>query len=192
MDDSTAPFADQLTFEGLLPLEWSAIPERPDLQRCADFNAANERLLHLITALEDHRPEQPYPDDHAGTHSADLQRIEYKLDIMLELVGEIFAAQHSQPQARAVQFNAHGIRWNGSASDVPREGSLVRVSLYPFPALPRCLQMVVEVTRVQDCGHNQSVSGRFSDLSEATVDQLEKFIFRHHRRAVASARHREA
>ena len=70
---------------------------------------------------------------------------------------------------------------------MPAVGSSGLLAVYINSALPQPVKIpcVVAGERQQD---NQRVAQmRFIGLSEAVVEQLEKLIFRHHRRLVAGA-----
>jgi hypothetical protein len=71
---------------------------------------------------------------------------------------------------------------------MPAVGSTGLLSVYINSALPQPVKIpcVVAGERLQDGLH--AVQMRFSGMSDAVVEQLEKLIFRHHRRLVAGAR----
>jgi hypothetical protein len=62
------------------------------------------------------------------------------------------------------------------------------LAVYVNAALPQPVRIpcVVAGERMQD--DLRAVQMRFSGLSDAVVEQLDKLIFRHHRRLVAGAR----
>ena len=66
-------------------------------------------MLQACDALEEHGKTEK-PDDESP-HSADIMRLDFKLNLLLDLVGQLLAA--SQPHARPVpiRFNAMGATW---------------------------------------------------------------------------------
>ena len=63
-------------------------------QRLAERNL---RVLQACDALEEHGKTEKPDDD--SPHSADIMRLDFKLNLLLDLVGQLLAA--SQPRARA-------------------------------------------------------------------------------------------
>ncbi len=62
------------------------------------------------------------------------------------------------------------------------------VILYLNPTLPQALRLPARVAGEQQVGTSRVVRLPFVGLSEAVVDGIEKFIFRHHRRLVAGSK----
>jgi hypothetical protein len=78
------------------------------------------------------------------------------------------------------------LEWFGELA--PALGSTGLLSVYINPALPQPVKIpcVVAGERMQD--EVRIAQLRYSGVSEAVVEQLDKLIFRHHRRLVAGAR----
>jgi hypothetical protein len=78
------------------------------------------------------------------------------------------------------------LEWFGE--QLPAVGSTGLLAVYINPALPQPVKIpcVVAGERLQDDSHAAQM--RFSGLSDAVVEMLDKLIFRHHRRLVAGAR----
>ena len=101
---------DKLAYEDLLPVRW-----RPQAETVSDVTAAqhlverNLRVLQACDALEEHG--QTEKSDDESPHSADLMRLDFKLNLLLDLAGQLLAA--SQPRVRPVKirFNAMGATW---------------------------------------------------------------------------------
>jgi hypothetical protein len=175
---------DGLIFEESLPVAWvaGALPDGLPLTR---LNADNHQLLGAESSLDEVRVHEALKDESPALLH-ELQRLEYKVNILLRLVGELALRSSGLPAAQRVRMSARALEWVGEAG--PAAGATGLLSLYINPALPQPLRIpcVVAGQRIIDDSHATQL--RFMGLSEAVVDMLEKLIFRHHRRLVAGAR----
>jgi hypothetical protein len=175
---------DGLIFEESLPVAWvaGALPDGLLLTR---LNADNHQLLGAESSLDEVRVHEALKDESPALLH-ELQRLEYKVNILLRLVGELALRSSGLPAAQRVRMSARALEWVGEAG--PAAGATGLLSLYINPALPQPLRIpcVVAGQRIIDDSHATQL--RFMGLSEAVVDMLEKLIFRHHRRLVAGAR----
>jgi len=175
---------DGLIFEELLPLSWVAGPPAQGLS-LARLNADNHQLLGAEATLDEVRVSEALKEESpALVH--ELQRLEYKLNILLRLTAELAARSSPLPPAQPTRLSSRGLEWIGAAA--PQVGSTGLLHVYINPALPQPLKIPCAVVdeRLQD---GQRVAQlRFQDLSDAVVEMLDKLVFRHHRRLVAGAR----
>jgi hypothetical protein len=177
-------FAGALIFEDLLPIAWTPGPaaERLELAR---MNADNQQLLGAEASLEEARVLEALKDESpALVH--ELQRLEYKLNLVLRLTAEISLREKPLPTAHPVRLGARGLEWQGAEGLVA--GSTGLLQLYINPALPQALRLSCRVVgeHVRDAA--RVVQLGFLGQSEQVVAQLDKLIFRHHRRLIAGAR----
>lgn len=179
------PFGDGLVFDESLPLAWIACGpvESAELAR---LNVDNLQVLSAESSLDEVRVQEALKDESpALVH--ELQRLEYKINILLRLTAEIAVRNKALPEARRVRLSAGGIEWFGS--DAPAAGAGTGlVILYLNPTLPQALRLPARVAGEQQVGTSRVVRLPFVGLSEAVVDGIEKFIFRHHRRLVAGSK----
>lgn len=175
---------DGLIFEDTLPLAFSPGPlvEGAALAR---LNADNHQLLIAEASLDDVRVHEALKDESpALVH--ELQRLEFKLNILLRLTAELAVRSSTLPPPHRVRVSSEGLEWFGEMA--PALHGTGVVSAYINAALPQpfkaCCNVVGE--RVVDGG--RVVQLRFAGLSDTVVDSLEKLIFRHHRRLVAGSR----
>jgi len=175
---------DGLIFEDTLPLAWTPGPPA-DEASLARLNADNHQLLVADSSLDEVRvPDALKDESPALVH--ELQRLDYKLNLLLRLTAELAMRQNGVPAPRPVKLSSSGLEWIGV--DGPDAGSTGLLMLYVNPALPQPLKLAA--TAVAAVVHNEVpvTQLRFTGLSESVVDLVEKFIFRHHRRLVAGAR----
>jgi hypothetical protein len=175
---------DGLVFEEALPVGWTAGPLAEGLL-LARLNSDNHQLLGAESSLDDVRVHDALKDESpALVH--ELQRLEYKVNILLRLTAELALRNAGLPEPQRVRLTSRALEWFGS--ETPAVGSSGLLAVYINPALPQPVRIpcVVAGERRQD--DLRVAQMRFSGLSEAVIEQLEKLIFRHHRRLVAGAR----
>ncbi len=180
----TSLLGDGLIFEELLPLAWlpGEIPQGPQLAR---LNADNQQLLGAESSLDEVRVSEALKEESPALQH-ELQRLEYKLNILLRLTAEIAMRSATLPPARKARLGARGLEWFGAAAPAVGEAGLIHI--YINPALPQPLKIPCAVASERTEGGERVAQLRFRDMSEGVVDLLEKLIFRHHRRLVAGAR----
>jgi hypothetical protein len=165
-------------FHGCLPVVVEALDQLPmeaELQQCND---SNELLLKTVAALED-KPEH----DENDVLGQELKRQDLKLTLLLDMLGTLLQQYKIVPPPRPLELTVEGVK-------LPAAGSmpgtrLCRLSLYIESHIPKPLQLFGHL-------HPGPVPGDlhiiFTALNQNVQDNLEKFIFRHHRRRVAQTR----
>lgn len=176
------PLEQALACEGLLPLGWEVRAELPSESRFAALNGANEALVRSCDGLEEPRRKL----DDVNELGQELQRLDAKLDLILELLAEWLQAP-TLPPAVQVRFNAVGLCWE--AEDLPEPGSLLRLELHLCSRIPRPVILYGRVVRVHPVnGGGARAVIEFVGVSEGLADALERMVFRRHRREVAQLR----
>jgi hypothetical protein len=175
---------DGLIFEDLLPLSWTpgALPQGMLLGR---LNADNQQLLGAEASLDEVRVHEALKDESPALLH-ELQRLEYKLNVLLRLTAELALRTSHLPAAQHVRLWSGGLQWIGD--NVPAAGQTGVLDLYINTSLPQPLRLPATVLGAPDDGSPQGAQLQFAGLSDAVVDLIEKLIFRHHRRLVAGAR----
>jgi len=180
---NASPLGEGLVYEAELPLSWQPVDHLAP-SRIIRIDESNEELLQFIAVLEEHRAESP--DEEPGAHVHELERIEYKINLLLDMVAHILAGQLKMPDIIAVRMSATAIQWQDEKP--PMVGSRLLMEIYLNPKFPQPLRLtgVVHNAPPSPEGFNTLVS--FEHMSEAVRSWLEKLIFRQHRRAIAHAR----
>jgi len=173
------PLSDGLIHNDRLMLEWHYETQFPETTEVAALVAANERVLRVLAALGERNPE--HHEDHAELVS-ELSRLELKLDLLLDMVGETLHRQINLPQPVPVRLSSRGIEW--FTDQLPDYGHMVGIEVYLHAATPRPLRFYGQVEPSRPTGGVRVVFG--AGTSREVEDGLEKFIFRQHRRSVAS------
>jgi hypothetical protein len=178
-------FGDGLVYEDAMPLLWTPGPlvEGAALSR---LNADNHQLLAAESSLEEARAHEALKDEpQALVH--ELQRLEYKLNILLRLTAALSVQHNALPPAQKVRLSAGGVEWIGAVGVAG--GATGLLQLYVNAALPQPLRLPCRVFGERVVAGQQIAQLRFAGISEAVAEALNKLIFRHHRRLVAGARH---
>ena len=178
----TVVLYEELAFQDVLPVLWHASPGAPDPDAAASLAERNMQVLQAWDAMQEHGPVEK-PDENSP-YAADLMRLERKMNLLLDLVGQILATNRPRPKPAYVRFNALGAVWRG-APPLPEAGAQGILEVYLHDCLAQPLRLAGRVTNVTPDGN---VKARFSPLGEAVADLIEKMAFRRHRRQIAGTR----
>jgi hypothetical protein len=172
----TVVLYDELAYAEVLPVAWAALPGSVDAAVATRYAERNVRLLQALAAIEDHGASEK-PDE----SSSDLARLDFKINLLLDLVGQLVVANRPRLAPVAIRFNAQGAVWQ-CGTPLPRaaDHGVLEIHLRDFLAEP--LRLAGTITKVSADGE---VTARFVPVGEAVADMLERAIFRHHRRQVA-------
>jgi hypothetical protein len=175
----TVVLYDELAYEEVLPVNWAPLAGTVDALVAASVTERNVRLLQALAAIEDHGSSEK-PDE----STPDLTRLDFKINLLLDLVGQLVVANRPRPSPVAIRFNAQGAVWK-TVAPLPQAGQqgMVEIHLRDFLAEP--LRLTGSLSKVSPEGE---MTVRFAPVGEALADLLERLIFRHHRRQVAGAR----
>lgn len=177
----TRLFSDALVCVDELPYRLSPLPAGLEFQAAAV--AAAERLLHSLAALESSLPEEAEP----GLTDSALQRLDAKLDLVLDLLGRLLASEQPTLLARPLRWSRLGARIE--VSEAPQIGSRQLLSLHLQAGLPVPLKLPVEVLAVApglDGLHTAWLA--FPSDAAAFEAELQRLLFRQHRRQIAASR----
>ena len=183
--DTTVIF-DKLAYEDLLPVRWS-----PQAETIGDVTAAqhlverNLRVLQACDALEEHG--QLEKSDDESPHSADLMRLDFKLNLLLEVVGQLLAASQPRPRPVKIRFNAMGATWQNEQPLALGAHGILEITLRELIVQP--LKLPAEVVAGAAPGETRV---RFMWIGETVADHIEKLVFRRHRRKIAGTRQQRA
>jgi hypothetical protein len=149
------------------------------------MNADNHQLLVAEASLDDVRVHDALKDESpALVH--ELQRLEFKLNILLRLTAELAVRSSTLPPPQRVRVSSEGLEWFGEMA--PALGGTGLASAYINAALPQPFKVCCSVAGERMLDGQRIAQLRFVGLSDTVVDSLEKLIFRHHRRLVAGSR----
>ena len=175
---------DGLIYEEALPVVWTPGPLAEGIA-LARLNHDNHQLLGAESSLDEVRVQEALKDESPALIH-ELQRLEYKVNILLRLTAELSLRNSGLPPPQPVRLTSQAMEWRGK--DTPALGSTGLAAVYVNTALPQPVKFPATVVgeRIEDGARVAQL--RFSGLTDAVVEQLDKLIFRHHRRLVAVAR----
>lgn len=172
-------FSERVTWDGRFhaTCEPAAPPAAAAL---ASINDRNANVLVAVAALMDRRVDTG-EDDNAL--SQEVARLDAKLNVLMEIVNRLLLPQSALPPRISLRFNGLGavLPWEG----LPSVGQPVLLKLHfdVVRALP------LELPGIRQAG---PLDGKgfvaFEGLSEPVRDEIERLVFRQHRRQVAEAR----
>lgn len=173
-----------LVFEGCLPLAWCVVDALPSPTDLEQQSSANLETLRLLSLLE--TPLGELGDDTPEAKSHDIARLDFKLNLLLELVGQLFVQQRIIPAARQLTLTSKNLNWQDD--EKPTIGNLLHIELYCSLKYPRPLQLHGQVIDIAAQSTGWQIQVTFQALGEVLEEALERFIFVHHRRAIAQRR----
>ena len=155
-----------------LPLQMAAWVSHDSAQQASrDF--ANLTLLNGLAALD-----KPGGDLHADSpDSPQLQRLEAKIDLGLQMLGQLLNANSPLPAQQDILFSAQAIAWR---STTPPPAAELQLQLFIDSRIPQPLQLKARL----DGQQGDYWVARFVDVPEALQDGLDRAVFRWHRRQV--------
>lgn len=165
-------------FEDRLPVIWETLADDAPAEP-QSIHEANEQLLKEIEAIEEH-PRELDESDPALLH--ELRRLDFKLNLILDMLGDVMTRNLHIPPPMPVRLYAEGIAWKTESP--PPAGVLIRIQVYTSRRAARSL---VLRARVMSSDGGISVA-RFESMPGPVSQLLDKIIFIHHRRAIAHAR----
>ncbi len=172
-----------LVYEQNLPLRWWQLPNCPDDNELSRLHDAALRIVHVALAW-DETPLSNEASEESGGRQYEL--VEFKVNLLLELVSELLTRDQPLPIPAAVQLTGEGLWWKTARP--PGVSEILRMEPYILPSIPKPLVLIGEVTCIERSDDLYRVHARFLQMSELLQNAMEKMIFRHHRRLVAEAR----
>lgn len=181
----TAPF-EGLGYADALPLGFERLERLPEGAALAGITQENQQVLVADASLDDQRPHSEKKSDEEHALAEDLQRVEFKVNVLIQLVARLLKQADSLPPVRSLRMYATGLEWLLDGEQVlPGVGI---VSLHVSRHFPQPLRLPGRIV-----GERRDVEGiwlrfAFEGLTPSVTELLERLVFRHHRRLVAGTR----
>jgi hypothetical protein len=173
---------EELAYQDVLPVVWRNLPVPVDNAIVSSYVDRNLRVLQACAAMEEHGATEK-PDENSP-HAADIMRLDFKINLLLDLVGQLMVANRPRPHPVPIRFNALGAQWRGT-SPLPEAGATGVAEIYLRDCVAEPLRLIGRVTNVTPDGQ---IKARFTPPGEPIADLLEKLAFRRHRRKIAETR----
>ena len=116
----------------------------------------------------------------------EIQRLDFKLNVILEMVGQLVSQNLVLPQIYAVTLGPSAMLVK--SSEAPPLGQSVLLKIYLEQRFPFPLDILAQVASVDESADGYSTRFDYLDMDETCQDLLEKYIFRQHRRQIALMR----
>ena len=179
--DQNQALSDEITFQTVAPIDWRKLRSFPADGSRSQTSSANLCFLNALNVLED----LPQDAEKLTQGSAEPSHLAAKLDLMLGMLGELLQQQAEFPEALQVTVTANGLSVEVvQAAMLPTVGDLLRVRLFLDTRYPQALSLYGTVLSVTKTGFKLE----FHALGEPVQEQLDKLIFRQHRRTIALSR----
>ncbi len=167
-----------VSYTTTLPLSWrdagSIAPSKIE-----HWQHTNLALLHALATIESIPGDR---ENELGPAAKAYERLEAKVDVMLDMLGRLLAERIEIPPEHALTLRADGLEWLDRSA--PAAGSEVVISLYLSPKLPQPLSLTASVQSCTQEDDATRVHCVFTHLNAELTDWLERTVFRYHRRAV--------
>lgn len=164
-----------------ISVSWESVEFAPDDVHLALVNESNEVFLRAVAAIGEFPKELASED--LSDISQEISRLDNKLNLLLELVGQLVYKNQDIPETSQVKLNSTHIEWTDRR--LPEPGSKVFMKVYVQRGTPKPLCFYGDVVSSVDERRAGVARVKYSGLSGAVQDWLDKLIFRHHRRLVA-------
>jgi hypothetical protein len=156
-----------------------------DTARASHADTVHNLGVFQACELFDDRPSSDRSDLDPALMS-ELRRLDVKLTLVMELLLELRAASHGgSAEKLELELDFRGMYWTPRGM-LPERGSRGVAELFIHPQVPRPLRLYGTIVDVE-AGAGR-VRLQFDPLTESEADQLERLIFRAHRRQVAGTR----
>jgi hypothetical protein len=174
-----------VVFETSVPVRWYPLQKALKPMELNEISRRVESVLHTVTGLDDQR--MPLADDVSPMAQA-LSRLDFKLSLLLDLVADLASRGLDRPPLRRVQIGARSVIWEEEHENTPVVGSWGRVELWVHPFYAHALSLPGQIKSVEEAGELARINVALSGLEASAQEILERWIFLHHRRAVAHDR----
>ncbi len=171
-----------LSIDISLAMKWSALPENLSIPALRQNNKLAFSLLEVFNESSSVTHEPHYP-------SPELQRIENKLNLLIDMVSQLSGQRQQYLHSTPVKLSCKGIEW---ISDTAIEEGELLLELCLDGEMQHTLKIIAGSVAVKEQAEGYLIHAAFSSLDEIEENHLEKWIFSHHRRTVAQRRSRKS
>ncbi len=184
---SESNLGSSVVYEDSLPLKIEPCAAAPETGELLRVGLLNDEVLRMVLSLDDLSVGERPDDERSG----ELQRLEFKVNLILDMLGELYAQRVDFPAARSIKLGALSVAWQLKEDDPGMApGACVSLHLYLTQRYPRPLVLHGKISRVFKEGEQMGdwLEVALLPMPQQTQDSLEKFVFRQHRRSVAFSR----
>ena len=176
---------DGVFYPATLPMSWHA-ESAPSADNIALWMYGNVTLLRALATIEA-LPSGKENEVAAGMGKT-LERLEFKIDLTLNLVARLLTQNTALPPATPLFLSATGMEWICSGKP-PTQGGDILISAFISPKLPQPLMLPAKIAAARQEIDGTRIYATFTHLSEEAQDWLSRTVFRYHRRAIQTRHH---
>lgn len=171
---------------GEFPLRWERVSPTQQEQVYDSLCDGNETTLRNYYLLDERTQE---PGDERDESAPELARIEQRLNLVIELLGQVLSRSLDLPAVAPCLLSREIFEW--SDQQAPAAGEWVRLAVFLHAHYPKPLVLFGQVTQVVPRAGTSRVTVQLAQLDPPVGDWLDRLIFRAHRRRVALTRQRK-
>jgi len=173
-------YKSQLHTQVMLPMHWSSVND----------NAAQDFTQHNLAILNLWSSKTEVTSHHLDTHekqSADMARVEQKLDLIINLFQQVLANQsNNNLNLNTVLISVSGISWYIDDPQVQVDQTLLIELSLDTSQLP--IYLYSKVIKLDSIHDRTLCTASFNEQNEQVHELMEKWIFNLHRREIANLR----
>lgn len=184
---SSSNFGSSIIYEDRLPLKVERYAGEPENGELLRIGQQNEEVLRMVMSLDDVASTNKNDD---SERNSDVQRLEFKVNLILDMLGELYSQNSNLPESTPIKLGAYAASWMIAETESPPAlNDYVALNIYLTRRYPRPLVLFAQVVNVSECETGEKwVDVDLLSMPPQTLDALERFVFRQHRRFVAFSR----
>jgi hypothetical protein len=179
---TSEPLGSGIFYRRKVPLSAIRISEEDLESQLAELNYQNEQILKTLL-LWNEKIVDP-GEEQSGTDSV-LMQLDFKVNVMMELLGYYLAQNSKLPREKQIMLNSSSVHWIQEEEVEFKENDYLLVQLYLKSEYPKPVSFPTQCALIEKQDNLCQITSNFYGFSESVVDQLDKLIFREHRRNIA-------
>ncbi len=179
--------SNSLVIEDKYPLAWQCLDEVPTSSQLVQISNRNRQILNVLLSLDEKNHDSEVEQN---ALTKEIKLLDDKLNLVLAMMGQLLARESNLPTVLPVCLGAKGLQYLLPAQDerLPENGHLYQLDLFLDGRFPQPISLISRVSVDINSEAGKLILVIFQDIGTEVEELLEKFIFRHHRRAIAQSR----
>jgi hypothetical protein len=181
-------FSESISYCTRIPFSYKVITQaKSDTERNAE-RYANSVLFHVLLAK--HEKNKLFEDGGSDTEDR-FDLLEAKLDLILYLLGKYMASQQEIPSSQDLELSATGIRFTIADEEIFDLKDTLQISLYLHAQFSQAVVLSAVIDSIYSHALGSIVTASFIDMDDQLRENMEKYVFREHRRSIAKIKNIE-
>ena len=183
MSEQNDIFGSTVSYEDSVPLAWQPRSDENEALSLLSLNVSNEETLRILLLLNDATPMDSADEE---LRMPELQRIDLKINVVLDLLAQLITRAVPLPKAYPVRIAATGLEWRQAQPLSLGAQGLIEVHM--DKKYPRPLRLAAQIGAIEKDAEEFKITAIYENISEVVKVLLEKVVFKRHRRHIAHAR----